>query len=77
MGFTQQIHMETWEEAMHEVRRRKQDPDGAMFIYKIVESAYEGFDVLVIDPDTYVEYLIDQAMIHPQMRKMGASGFTE
>lgn len=63
------IHTQTWEEAMQEVCRLKQENGDTMFIYKIVESDYEGFDVLTLDPDEYVEGMVDQAMIHPDIRK--------
>ena len=62
------IRGKTEREALEEVQRRRNTPEGAGLIYKIVKSRYDaGFDIVIMDPDLYVDMLT----ILPQLSKGG------
>ena len=59
------IRVKTKKEARREVQRRRNTPEGAGLIYKIVESRFgNGFKIVAMDPELYVDMLT----IHPRYR---------
>lgn len=59
------IRVKTKKEALCEVQRRRNTPEGAGLIYKIVESRFgNGFKIVAMDPELYVDMLT----IHPRYR---------
>ena len=56
------IHVETYEEARQEVQRLKgmAGNDVPVPIYRIVDSPYSGFDIVVVDSDFYADMLSDE-----------------
>lgn len=63
------IRVKTEEEALEEVQRRRNTPEGAGLIYKIVESRFgTGFDIVAMDPDMYLGMLTGELPTIPQLR---------
>lgn len=63
------IRGKTEREALEEVQRRRNTPEGAGLIYKIVESRFgTGFDIVAMDPDMYVGMLTGELPTIPQLR---------
>ena len=63
------IREKTEREALEEVQRRRNTPEGAGLIYKIVESRFgTGFDIVAMDPDMYVGMLTGELPTIPQLR---------
>ena len=59
------IRVKTKKEARREVQRRRNTPEGAGLIYKIVESRFgNGFKIVAMDPELYVDLLT----VHPRYR---------
>lgn len=49
------FHAETYEDARREVQRLKDNSEGPTKIYKIVKSAYEGYDIVAVESDLYAD----------------------
>ena len=63
------IRVKTEREALEEVQRRRNTPEGAGLIYKIVKSRLgNGFDIVAMDPDLYVGMLTGDIPPIPQLR---------
>ena len=63
------IRGKTEREALEEVRRRRNTPEGAGLIYKIVESRFgTGFDIVAMDPELYVDMLTGELPTIPELR---------
>lgn len=69
------IRGKTEREALEEVQRRRNTPEGAGLIYKIVESRLgTGFDVVAMDPELYVDMLTGELPTIPQLRGSSLMG---
>ena len=66
------FHAETYEDALREVQRLKENADDPDRIYKIVKSPYDGFDIVAVASDLYVDlmstHLVDGL---PTIRQLG------
>ena len=69
------IRGKTEREALEEVQRRRNTPEGAGLIYKIVESRFgTGFDIVAMDPDLYMGMLTGELPTIPQLRGSSLMG---
>lgn len=59
------LHYKKFNEAHQEVQRRKALPDGEMLIHRIMRSPYGGYIVKSIDPEFYLDAMVDGPRIHP------------
>lgn len=63
------IRVKTKKEALQEVQRRRNTPEGAGLIYKIVGSRFgTGFRIVAMDPELYVDMLTGELPTIPQLR---------
>ena len=69
------IRVKTEREALEEVQRRRNTPEGAGLIYKIVKARLgNGFDIVAMDPDLYVGMLTGDIPPIPQLRGSSLMG---
>lgn len=69
------IRGKTEMEALEEVQRRRNTPEGAGLIYKIVKSRLgTGFDIVVMDPELYLDMLTGELPTIPQLRGISPMG---
>ena len=69
------IRVKTKKEARREVQRRRNTPEGAGLIYKIVESRFgNGFKIVAMDPELYVDMLTGELPTIPQLRGRSPMG---
>ncbi|MYA23277.1 MAG: hypothetical protein F4X75_17490 [Gemmatimonadetes bacterium] len=63
------IRGKTEREALEEVQRRRNTPEGAGLIYKIIKSRFgNGFDIVAMDPELYLDMLTGELPTIPQLR---------
>ena len=69
------IRVKTKREALREVQQRRSTPEGAGLIYKIVKSRFgNGFKVVAMDPELYVDMLTGELPTIPQLRGRSPMG---
>ena len=69
------IRVKTKKEALREVRRRRNTPEGARLIHKIIKSRYgTGFKIMSMDPELYVDMLtvLPQFMDRSRMERVSS-----